>query len=100
MLMTNAGFVVIEANLGFATMSGMPLDRIIGMNVREIKILEEKSEGAKVAMREKKRAFGEVTVELPSGNHILEQYVVPILDASREIANLLFVYNDVTGEAR
>ncbi len=98
MLMTNAGFVVIEANPAFATMSGMALDRIIGMSVREIKILEQKGEGAKVAIREKKRAFGEVTVELPSGNHILEQYVVPILDASREIANLLFVYNDVTGE--
>jgi methyl-accepting chemotaxis protein len=100
MLMTDAGFVVVEANPAYATMSGISLDRIIGMSVREIKILEQKGEGAKVAVKEKKRAFGEVTVELPSGTHILEQYVVPILDASREIASLLFVYNDVTEQRR
>lgn len=98
MLMTDAGFVIIEANPAFATMSGIPPDRIVGMSVREIKIIEQKGEGAKVAIRDKKRAFGEVTVELPSGRHILEQYVVPILDASKAIANLLFVYNDVTEE--
>jgi methyl-accepting chemotaxis protein len=96
MLMTDAGFVVIEANPAYAAMSGISHDRIVGTSVREIKILEQKGEGAKVAVREKKRAFGEVTVELPSGTHILEQYVVPILDATKEIASLLFVYNDVT----
>jgi methyl-accepting chemotaxis protein len=100
MLMTNAGFVIIEANPAFAAMSGITLDRVIGMSVREIKILEQKGEGAKVAIRDRKRAFGEVTVELPSGKHILEQYVVPILDASKEIASLLFVYNDVSEQRR
>jgi methyl-accepting chemotaxis protein len=100
LLMTDAGFVVIEANPAYATMSGIPRDRIIGMNIREIKILEQKGEGAKVAVREKKRAFGEVTVDLPSGTHILEQYVVPILDDGNRIANLLFVYNDVSEQRR
>jgi methyl-accepting chemotaxis protein len=100
MLMTDAAFVVIEANPAYATMSGIPHERIIGMSVREIKILEQKGEGAKVAIKEKKRAFGEVTVELPSGRHILEQYVVPILDAAKEIASLLFVYNDVSEQRR
>jgi methyl-accepting chemotaxis protein len=100
MLMTDAGFKIVEANPAFATMSGISRDRTVGMSVREIKILEQKGEGAKVAIKEKKRAFGEVTVELPSGTHILEQYVVPVLDASKEIANLLFVYNDVTGQRR
>jgi methyl-accepting chemotaxis protein len=98
MIMTDAGFVVIEANPAYVTMSGIPRDRIIGMSVREIKILEQKGEGAKVAIKERKRAFGEVTVELPSGKHILEQYVVPVLNASDEIASLLFVYNNVTDQ--
>jgi methyl-accepting chemotaxis protein len=100
MLVTDAGFVVIEANPAYATMSGISRDRIIGMNIREIKILEQKGEGAKVAVREKKRAFGEVTVDLPSGTHILEQYVVPILDDGNRIASLLFVYNDVSEQRR
>jgi len=100
LLMTDAAFVIIEANPAYATMSGIPRDRLIGMSIREIKILEQKGEGAKVAVREKKRAFGEVTVDLPSGTHILEQYVVPITDTGNEIASLLFVYNDVSEQRR
>ena len=81
-------------------MSGIPRDRVIGMSLREVKILEQKGEGARVAIEKKQRAFGEVTVELPSGTHILEQYVMPILNANNEIANLLFVYNEVTEQRR
>jgi methyl-accepting chemotaxis protein len=81
-------------------MSGIPRDRVIGMSLREVKILEQKGEGARVAIEKKRRAFGEVTVELPSGTHILEQYVMPILNAKNEITNLLFVYNEVTDQRR
>ncbi len=100
MLMTDPGFVVVEANAAYATMSGIPRDRVIGMSLREVKILEQKGEGARVAVEKKHRAFGEVTVELPSGTHILEQYVMPVLNAKNEIANLLFVYNEVTEQRR
>jgi len=99
-LMTNPGFVVVEANAAYAKMSGIPRDRVIGMSIREVKILEQKGEGAKVAVEKKQRAFGEVTVELPSGTHILEQYVMPILDANNKISNLLFVYNEVTDQRK
>lgn len=100
MLVTSAGFVVTEANEAFISMSGFSRDRITGMSVREIKILEQKGEGAKVAVQTKKRAFGEVTVELPSGTHILEQYVVPFTDPAGAITSLLFVYNEVTEERK
>lgn len=100
MLMTNPGFTVVEANAAYAKMSGIPRDRVIGMNLREVKILEQKGEGAKVAIEKKQRAFGEVTVELPSGTHILEQYVMPVLDANNKISNLLFVYNEVTAQRK
>jgi methyl-accepting chemotaxis protein len=100
MLMTSPGFVVVEANAAYAKMSGIPRDRVIGMNLREVKILEQKGEGARVAIEKKQRALGEVTVELPSGTHILEQYVMPILDGNNKISNLLFVYNEVTAQRK
>nr|WP_320161174.1 PAS domain-containing methyl-accepting chemotaxis protein [uncultured Methanoregula sp.] len=100
MLMTNAAFAVAEANEAYVKMSGIPRDRIIGMSLRDIKILEQKGEGAKVAIETKRRAFGEVTVELPSGTHILEQYVVPILSGNNTIERLLFVYNEVTAQRK
>jgi methyl-accepting chemotaxis protein len=99
-LMTDPGFVVVEANTAYAKMSGIPRDRVIGMSLREVKILEQKGEGARVAIEKKRRAFGEVTVDLPSGKHILEQYVMPILDENNDIQHLLFVYNEVTDQRR
>jgi len=99
-LMTDPGFIVVEANTAYAKMSGIPRDRVIGMSLREVKILEQKGEGARVAIEKKRRAFGEVTVDLPSGKHILEQYVMPILDENNDIQHLLFVYNEVTDQRR
>jgi methyl-accepting chemotaxis protein len=100
LLMSDAKFTVVEANSAYAKMSGIPRDRVIGMSLREIKVLDQKGEGAKVAIETKRRAFGEVTVELPSGTHILEQYVVPFLDSRNETTNLLFVYNEVTEQRK
>jgi len=99
-LMTDPGFVVVEANTAYAKMSGIPRDRVIGMSLRDVKILEQKGEGARVAIEKKRRAFGEVTVDLPSGTHILEQYVMPILDENNNIQHLLFVYNEVTDQRK
>ena len=98
LLMTDRSFKVISANPAYVQMSGYTLDRITGMNLRDVKIHEQKGEGAGLAIREKRRAFGEVTVELPSGTRILEQYVMPLLDSKNEIEHLLLVYNDVTSQ--
>ena len=100
MLMTNPDFVIIEANSAYGKMSGIPRDNVIGTSLRDVKILEQKGEGAKVAIGKKQRAFGEVTVELPSGTHILEQYVMPIVDANNDLLHLLFVYNEVTEQRK
>jgi len=100
MLMTNPDFVIIEANPAYGKMSGIPRDRVIGTSLRDVKILEQKGEGAKVAIGKKQRAFGEVTVDLPSGTHILEQYVMPILDVNNDLMHLLFVYNEVTEQRK
>jgi len=100
MLMADRSFTVTLANPSYLKMSGYTQDAIRGMNLREIKIREQKGEGAKVAIQEKRRAFGEVTVDLPSGTRVLEQYVMPLLDGKNEIANLLLVYNDVTEQRR
>jgi methyl-accepting chemotaxis protein len=95
-LMADRSFRIITANPAYEKMSGYPLDQVTGMNLRDIKIREQKGEGAGVAIKEKRRAFGEVTVDLPSGTKILEQYAMPILDKANEIEHLLLVYNDVT----
>ncbi|ABS56097.1 methyl-accepting chemotaxis sensory transducer [Methanoregula boonei 6A8] len=97
-LITDRSFTIISANTAFEKLSGYTPDRITGMNLRGIKIREQKGEGAGIAIREKRRASGEVTVDLPSGTKILEQYVMPLLDAKNSIEHLLLVYYDVTAQ--
>lgn len=84
------------ANPAFAEHSGIPMDRVTRMSLREFKILEQKGEGIKHVFETNRRSFGEVTVEFPAGTRILEQYGIPIFNAKGEIANLLIVYNDIT----
>ena len=97
-LMADKSFKVTTANPAYLKMSGYSIDRITGMNLRDVKILEQKGEGAGIAIKEKRRAFGEVTVDLPSGTHNLEQYVMPLLDTKGDIEHILLVYNDVTAQ--
>ena len=99
-LMTDAQFTVTEANDAYVQMSGLSRERLIGMSLRDVRVIEQKGEGAKVAITTKRRAFGELTVELPSGIHILDQYVVPIIDGKDDITHLLFVYNEVTEQRK
>jgi methyl-accepting chemotaxis protein len=100
MLMTETDFSAVEANAAYAKMSGIPRGRDVGMCLREADILEQKGESARVAVEKKRRAFGEITVEFAGGTRILEQYVIPVLNAKNEIIKLLFVYNDVTEQKK
>ncbi len=68
--------------------------------MRDLNCISQKGEGAKVALQEKRRSFGEVTVELPSGRHILEQYCIPVMGSDGAITSLLFVYNDITAQRK
>ncbi len=73
MLLTTPAFTIIEANAAYIQMSGIREHDLLKTSLKDFRITSQKGEGAKVALQEKRRSFGEVTVELPSGAHILEQ---------------------------
>ncbi len=89
-------FKIITTNDAYATLSGISKEKLLSMNAKEFKILEQKGEGLRDVIKNKKRSYGEVKIELPSGVKILEQYGIPILDAQDNLTNLFVVYNDVT----
>ncbi|MBN1194347.1 MAG: PAS domain-containing methyl-accepting chemotaxis protein [Methanomicrobiaceae archaeon] len=99
LLLTKA-FKIVVTNDAFVQMSGYTREDVLAMNARDFTILDQKGEGLGKVIKETKRSFGEVTVELPSGTHILEQHGIPILNGDGEITNILIVYNDVTVERR
>ena len=100
MLIATPRFSIVEANDSFVQMSGMRQEELKNTSLASFKLISQKGEGAKVAMQEKRRSFGEVTIELPSGRHILEQYCIPVVDNDNSVTSLLFVYNDITTQRK
>ena len=96
MLITTPAFSILEANEAYVQMSGMRQDQLKGSSLAGFKLISQTGEGAKVALQQKRRSFGEVTIELPSGRHILEQYCIPVVAVDGSISSLIFVYYDVT----
>ncbi len=96
MLVVDPQFKVTVANAAYAEMSGIPMDQMLGRSLRDFKITSQKGSGLRQAIQEKKRAYAEVTVELPSGTHTLEQYGIPLLDKENAVESVLIVYNDLT----
>ena len=100
MLVTTPAFAITDANDAYVQMSGLRQDELKNTSLSGFKLISQKGEGAKVALQEKRRSFGEVTIELPSGRHILEQYCIPVTGSDGAITSLLFVYNDITAQRK
>ncbi len=100
MLVTTPAFAITDANDAYVQMSGLRQDELKNTSLSGFKLISQKGEGAKVALQEKRRSFGEVTIELPSGRHILEQYCIPVMGGDGAITSLLFVYNDITAQRK
>jgi methyl-accepting chemotaxis protein len=95
-LVVDPQFRITVANAAYAEMSGIPKGQVLGRSLRDFKILSQEGSGLRQAVQEKKRAYAEVVVELPSGIHTLEQYGIPLLDEEGAIESILIVYNDIT----
>ena len=95
-LVVDPEFKVTMVNTTYAEMSGIPMDQVLGRNLRDFKITSQKGSGLRQAIQEKRRVYAEVVVELPSGTHILEQYGIPLLDNENAVESILIVYNDIT----
>ncbi|MDD4252905.1 MAG: PAS domain-containing protein, partial [Methanoculleus horonobensis] len=80
-LVVDPDFTVTMVNAAYAEMSGIPTDQVLGKSLKDFKITSQKGSGLRQAIQEKKRAYAEVIVELPSGTHALEQYAIPLLDS-------------------
>jgi methyl-accepting chemotaxis protein len=100
MLLLATDFKILVANDAYVQMSGISYETLSAMSARDFKVLEQRGEGLKQVIQQKKRSYGEVTVELPSGVHILEQYGIPIQNDKGDLLNILIVYKDITENRR
>jgi methyl-accepting chemotaxis protein len=95
-LLVDNKFSIIVTNNAYEKMSGISRQKLLKMNARDFKLVSQEGEGLNTAFKNKKRSYGEVTVDLPSGRHILEQYAIPVPDSDGNVNTLLIVYNEIT----
>ncbi len=95
-MLMDTSFKISMVNDAYISLTGLSKDRLLGMSAKDFKIIEQKGEGLKTVIKDKKRSFGEITIEFPTGIRILDQYGIPMLDAKGNLSTILCVYNDVT----
>ena len=87
---------VITSNDAYSRLSGYSREQLRSMTARNFKITSQTGEGLKSALINKKTSYGEVTVEMPTGMHVLEQHGIPILDDQKNVRSLFVIYNEIT----
>ncbi|WFN34889.1 methyl-accepting chemotaxis protein [Methanogenium sp. S4BF] len=95
-LYMDSNFTIQVTNEAYAKMSGIPREKLIGMNARDFSIRDQEGDGLGQVIRRKKTCYGVVTVDLPSGTHILEQYGIPVIGPDRMLSHIFIVYNDIS----
>jgi methyl-accepting chemotaxis protein len=95
-LIFDPNWKVISSNEAYSKLSGYSREQLRSMTAREFKVISQTGEGLKDALVNKKRSYGEVTVEMPTGIRILEQHAIPILDEQKNIRSLFVIYNDIS----
>jgi methyl-accepting chemotaxis protein len=91
---------ILSDNRAFTEMSGIPHDRLVTMNIRNLSITAQEGEGAKTALTRGVRSYAETTIAFPTGTHVLEQYSIPVSEPAGNLYTILIVLKDVTEERK
>ena len=92
----------IRINPAFAKLFGYPPDRLIALRITDlksqglIKYLKESGKSYTDAIASKKRAFGGIVTDGPTGMHVLERANIPIMNEKGDVAYVYIVFHDVT----
>lgn len=96
LLSLDADLNISSENRTFLEMSGINHDALLHMNIRDFTITSQKGEGVKETLTRKTRGYAETHVVMPTGEKILEQYSIPIMNSRGDLKNILVVCRDIT----
>jgi methyl-accepting chemotaxis protein len=93
----------IKVNSAFVKLFGYPADRLLSLKITDlrsqglVKYLKDSGRSYTDAISQKKRTFGESTIESPStGIHVIQRANIPILDSKGEVSYVYVTYHDIT----
>jgi methyl-accepting chemotaxis protein len=93
----------IKINSAFVKLFGYPADRLLAMKITDLrsegllKYLKDSGKTYNDAIAQKKKTFGESTIESPvTGLHVIQRANIPILDDKGEVTSVYITYHEVT----
>jgi methyl-accepting chemotaxis protein len=95
-------FNFVKINEGFVKLFGYSKDRLMAMKITDLrsqgllKYLKDSGKTYKDALIERKRTFGESTIEGPTGIRVVQRANIPIMDSKGEVIYIYITYHDVS----
>lgn len=87
-----------DVNEPLLKLTGYDRTHVLSMVLKDFRILSSTGEGFNEVKRTRNSVRGEAEFDFPSGKKIVERHVIPLLDNSGEIENILTIYRDMTLE--
>ncbi|MCK9579919.1 MAG: methyl-accepting chemotaxis protein [Methanoregula sp.] len=92
----------VKVNSTFVRLFGFPADRLLAMKITDLRVRglvtyhKDKGESITDAISLKKSVFGESTIECPTGIHVIQRAIIPLLDENRDVKHIFITYPEIT----
>ena len=87
---------IIETNEAFIEKTGWSREKTLAAHLDDFVYLDNKGDGIDESIKKKRAVRGEARFRFPGGDMAWERYTIPLFNESKEMVNLISVYNDVT----
>lgn len=96
----NVDGVILSTNQAFSSISQVPVQAIMSMNIRDFKVISRKGPIVSDVIRSGKPERGELVIDFGSGEKTLEYSYIPVLDTNNAVVRVITMYIDMTGVKR
>jgi PAS domain S-box len=92
----------VKINPAFAKLFGYTVDRLLPLKITDlksqglVKFVKESGKSYTDVLVSKRKAFGGIVTDGPTGMHVIERANIPILNEKGELAYIYIVFHDIT----
>ncbi len=89
---------IVKTNSAYAQVTGISTEKLLKMNLSEITVTKRTGRTAREAIDMKTVLSGELELDVPAGQKVLEYLYLPILDDNGDVLSVINFYVDKTAE--
>ncbi|KAF5090916.1 Methyl-accepting chemotaxis protein (MCP) signaling domain protein [anaerobic digester metagenome] len=94
----NQELSIVKTNSAYSQVTGIPTEKLLKMNLSELTVTKRTGRTAREAIDMKTVLSGELELDVPAGQKVLEYLYLPILDDNGDVLSVINFYVDKTAE--